>query len=918
MRNDLPYNVMRYKSFEVAPREPISASIINALSTASITGFTAQAIAFLATTAITSLAVSLLSPKPKSNQGQIINSREATASQEYVYGQVRKGGTVVFMESSGDNNKYLHMVIALAGHAVEEIGDIYVNEEVVTLTDTDKVSYTVEVTKEVANYSDTAEYTSNVYLTGVPDTHPSYAVDDSLTESQYDALEAAAETVTGQIQSGTFISAVIKSVNSDNGFVEGDRWRGKIKITKLDGTQTTSPSELVAATSADTNFVGYGIAALYVRLEYDTEVFQSGIPVISAVVKGKKVYDPRPESGQDESNPTTWTWTDNAALCIRDYITSNLGLADSNVNDDYFSAAANDCDDEINLNTDPVTTEKRYRINGVVVAENNTGQILQDMVRTCNGTLYISGGEWRLRVGVYEAPVKEFTLDDFRSSIDLQTKFSRRDNFNKVTGKFINGGVYDETTNPEAGDWIEAEYPTISSDTFLAEDGGVENVLDLPLSMVTSSSQAQRVAKQTLFRSREQMTLTADFGLEALEVEVGDIVSLTIDKYGWSQKEFEVVNWSLVVGETGGIRITMVLRETSEAAFAWDAEEETIINNDSTLPRALIAPIISTLVPTQVNTEVQEDGAFVGSVELVWTPEDAAYVDHYEVFWRKNNDQWSSTTTSDQSITLTPLIAGQTYTFKVRAVVGSTKGPTTSVSLAVSGDTTYPALATGVSASGGYGNIVLNWTNPTDADFKFVRIWVNGVNDNDTSTLLAEVGGSTYVHAGLDTGVTKYYWLSSVDYSGNDTANDPINQRFTTGVTATTTSATTEDLSVSGDAVIQGDLTVNGTTTTLNVTELEIEDKNITVASGATTNTEAHGSGINVGTIGAAIQYNGTYDRWDMNRGLGVSGVFYLVPMTQPSSPYVGLTYMDSSDNIIYTWDGSNWRPHYGNYLKLE
>ena len=145
------------------------------------------------------------------NKGRIINAREPAAPQEYVYGQVRKGGVITFMESTGVDNKYMHVVLVLAGHECEEIGDIYINDQVVTL--------------------------------------------------------------------------------DGSGFV-GGRWNSKIRIKKHDGSQTTADADLVAETSATSTFVGNEIAYLYIRLEYDADVFAGGIPTFTAVVKGKKVYDP--------------------------------------------------------------------------------------------------------------------------------------------------------------------------------------------------------------------------------------------------------------------------------------------------------------------------------------------------------------------------------------------------------------------------------------------------------------------------------------------------------------------------------------------------------------------------------------------------------------------------------------------------
>ena len=57
-----------------------------------------------------------------------------------------------------------------------------------------------------------------------------------------------------------------------------------------------------------------GTAYVYIRLEFEADAFPNGVPDISCIIKGKKVYDPR-------SSATAWS--DNPALCIRDYLTSS-------------------------------------------------------------------------------------------------------------------------------------------------------------------------------------------------------------------------------------------------------------------------------------------------------------------------------------------------------------------------------------------------------------------------------------------------------------------------------------------------------------------------------------------------------------------------------------------------------------------
>ena len=85
--------------------------------------------------AAASMAVSkLLQKKPPgfgdpslSDRTQMI--RSPTSARAIVYGQTRTSGTLVYISTTGTDNEYLHLVLAIAGHEVEEIGDVYFNED---------------------------------------------------------------------------------------------------------------------------------------------------------------------------------------------------------------------------------------------------------------------------------------------------------------------------------------------------------------------------------------------------------------------------------------------------------------------------------------------------------------------------------------------------------------------------------------------------------------------------------------------------------------------------------------------------------------------------------------------------------------------------------------------------------------------
>lgn len=646
----------------------------------------AQIIGYVAYTAVSALAMRALAPDVggELNKGTVVNTRTATGPQEYAYGTVRKGGVISYIETSGDDNTYLHMVITLTGQPVDSIQSVYINDEIVT-------------------------------------------IDGS------------------------------NNVTSDRWLDEDDN--PTIRIKRYTGSQTTADSDLVSETSVDSTFVGRGCAYLYVRMKYDQNVFSGGIPTFTAVVKGIKPHDPR---------TGTAAWSDNAALCIRDYIVSAYGLSDADVDDTYFSAAANDCDDLVA--TAGGGTQKRYRLNGVVNAQSTIGTTLRDMLAACNGTLFFSGGKWKLKVGVYDSSVKTFTLDDLRSEISLPTRSSRRDNFNEVVGKFIDADQ----------DWIEADYPAITSATFLAEDNGNANTLDLSLPMVTDARQAQRIAKQTLFRAREQMTFDAEFSLAAMGVEVGDTVSLTIAEYGWTAKTFQVSSWRLLIGDNG-VTISMTLRETSAAAFAWDAEEADIIANNTTLPSMRVGLGVSNLTASG-GGRTQGDGTFINSAILSWTAATNSFVVSYDVEWKAVADSaYNATTATTNGIEITPLVDGVQYVFRVRAkTVSGVVGSWATVLFTGGGDTAAPSAPTSVSATGGFEYIEVKWTNPADADFNYVEVWENTSNSTVGATLVGQSAGNNFVRTNLGISETKWYFLKAVDYSGNKSG-------YTSGVSATTT-----------------------------------------------------------------------------------------------------------------------------------
>ena len=705
-KHNTPFNVLRHKNIhEVAPKDPVSviATAITLGATGGAVYWTAYVLTYVALTMVTTALITALTPKPDQNpnnsNGLQVNNKSALAPMQFVYGKARKGGTITFQEVTGGSNKILHQIISLAGHEIDSVEDVYLNDGII------------------------------------------------------------------QMSNGDVTSAI---------------WDNKIKVYIHDGSQTsatdafsnsteTLATTLHAETSVTSDFIGKGIAYIYCRFEYDKDIFSNGLPQVTAVVKGKKVVTTINGVAQAP------TWTDNAAWIIRDFISSDYGLEDSSIDYATFEEAASVCEDTTVLSD----SSKQYTINGIVQASQNSGSVLREMMTSLGGTLFWGAGSWRLFAGAFVAPTKILTLDDLRSGISLDTKMSIANNFNAVRGTFV---------DRDEG-YISADYPQINSSAFLAEDNGIESVLDLALPYTTNPIAAQRLAKQMLFRNREQLTLSAEFGLNALDIEVGDFIKFRNERYGWTtgnEKTFEVTDWRLSPNvEAGDLRVSMTLRESSSSAYGFnEADEQDIINNNTTLLPYYDVPSVGVSVSKEYR-EVNESVVNVLIIEA--TSSDIERVESVIVKYKKTSDAVFKSVgqailvnegTTAGRFEVVGIDAPQVneppinYTISVTPVNAlGYKGTTVTTTFNVSHDNTPPVAPTNLTHLLSGGTAFFNWSPVTALDLSHYKLYYSSnssANFGDASTLVKVEKIARPATSVSFPALAGKFFVSAVDKTGNE------------------------------------------------------------------------------------------------------------------------------------------------------
>ena len=129
-----------------------------------------------------------------------------------------------------------------------------------------------------------------------------------------------------------------------------------------------------------------------------------------------------------------------------------------------------------------------------------------------------------------------------------------------------------------------------------------------------------------------------------------------------------------------------------------------------------------------------------------------------------------------------------------------------------------PAVPTGLSASGAFQNIIIEWDDPTFFGFSHVEIWAATSNSFANRSFVGQTTANVFTHQ-VGTNQTRYYWIRHVNTQG---VAGPFNS--TTGTQASTTLINTADIN---DGLITAAKLVDGAVTEVKVATSAITETKI-------------------------------------------------------------------------------------------
>ncbi len=534
-------------------------------------------------------------------QDRLVMTATAQAARSRVYGRVRNVDGVLFKQTHGTNNEFYTLVIAVAGHQVDAIEEIWFDDKPVTLDGSGNVTsapYSITTRDSPTTIATTIGPGGGWVVAGSPvlSILPIATTTSGSGESESSSTEAGTWNGSGEAVFGVNVAGWTIVYQTD---ITANKARVRT-YTGAPGQNLYADLTALVGSAVQTSDRFEGVACLLVTLQFDQDAFPGGVPSISAVMRGARVFDPR---------TSTTAWTENPALIARDWslYAYGGGCVTAEINEPAFAAAANACDVSTTFalpSGGPVVLPL-YQCGIVIPLDSNPDEALSEVCEAMAGQWGWAGGRLSVRAGVYRAPVANITEDWVTSAEAIQVTPGA------TTADAVN--IMRPTYADAAQGWVQTPGPEVRADSYVAADGR-DLPTELQLGGVTRAVHAQHVCGVLLREAREGLTLTLPCNLRAYPLELFDVVSVTLPRFGWAGKLFEVMGWRFSL--TGGVLLT--LRETAAAIYTPDALFDLLNTSPNTgLPRPTAPPAITGLAATSGGV-AQVDGSSMARIRVTW------------------------------------------------------------------------------------------------------------------------------------------------------------------------------------------------------------------------------------------------------------------------------------------------------------
>ena len=383
-------------------------------------------------------------------KGALVNKFSANSTIPIVYGTRKVGGNVVFLETSGGDNKYLYMAIILSEGEINDITSIQINDNTVTWSGDIADNSQITVASNDANF-----YSGASLIT----CEPHYG---SETQSASNLLATLSSWTSNHRLRGLAYLAIRFEWNQD-------------KFGSLPSVQAVVQGKKVYNPNLDGTVTG-----------------GSG--------------------SHRKDTSSTWAYSDNPILQLLDYLRNErfgMGIANSYFDSNFadWQTASDVCDTQIT----PYTGASQIDLmNSHVVVDTSRKAIenVKNFVKGSRSYLNFSAGKYNVLVETTGSASITLTEDNIIGGISVSSK-NKNSRYNRVIVSFINP---DKNYQSDTVQFPPVDETGLSSadqhGTMKTADGGLLLESRFDMSMFTSPYQAQEIAEIILRRSRSSLDIS--------------------------------------------------------------------------------------------------------------------------------------------------------------------------------------------------------------------------------------------------------------------------------------------------------------------------------------------------------------------------------------------------------------------------
>jgi len=245
-----------------------------------------------------------------------------------------------------------------------------------------------------------------------------------------------------------------------------------------------------------------------------------------------------------------------------DYITSTAygGAVNASFVDSASATALNTYSDEIITYT-PYSggsaTQARYRINGVLDAGQTVLSNLDKIMSCCDSWMAYNAasGQWSIVINKAETAAYSFNDNNIIGEIRVSATDITQ-SINQVEAKFPNGASRDQP-----------DFVNLATPTGLLYPNEPVNKYSISYDLINDSVRAQYLANRILEQAREDLIVSFSTTYYGIQVDAGNVVSVTNSDYGWTNKLFRVVKVNEASLPDGSLGARLEMTEYSAAVY---------------------------------------------------------------------------------------------------------------------------------------------------------------------------------------------------------------------------------------------------------------------------------------------------------------------------------------------------------------